>query len=148
MHRHMQLLEGGQQPFDGIRQLNGRGGIGQQGGAGNQEDDADHHESRGLDASLGNVDEFPRKQSISLVDEQQIQQGGENQNRHDGSDAFDKHFHGDSGQKNGSQAEYAADGKPHRLLGHKQHHNEQGGKNDLEPGVQPVNDAFPGEILS
>lgn len=34
-----------------------------------------------------------------------------------------------------------------RLLGHKQHDDEQGGKDDLEPGIQPVDHTFAGKVL-
>ena len=143
----MQLFQGRKQSLDGVSQLDGGRGIGQQRSAGDQEHDADHHKHGGLDAPLGNVDKLPGKQHRSLVDEQQVQQGCEDQNGNDGLDAFDKHLCRDPGQGDGKQAEHASHCQSQRLLGHKQHDDEQGGKDDLEPGIQPVDHTFSGKVL-
>ena len=87
MHRHMNLLQGTQQPLQTVGQGNGRGGIGEQEGARDEHDDSCHHQHRIADAVIGNF-ELPHLHQHIALGVEHIEDGGKHDDENHRLDAL------------------------------------------------------------
>ena len=147
VHRQLDLLKGRQQPLYAVGEGDGRGGIGQQRGARDEAQNSDRHEYRRLDALPGDLEELPLPQRVAGGKEQ-VQHRRKDDDGHHRLHGFPDHRKGNTADKIGREAEQHAQQQAPHVIRHKQHHDVEDGKQDLDAGVHFVNGALPGEILT
>ena len=148
MYRDTKLFQGTHQALKTVGQADGRGGIGQQEGAGNQHQDSAHHEYRPFQA-LGGDGKRPQPQNhLAAIGVKQVQYAGEDYDNDQRLHAPDNGFQRNPGNPDAAQQEHK-----HQTVGQpasrdKQGHDVEYRHHQLGSGVQPVNHGIPREILA
>ena len=146
MHRHMELVEGLHQPFQTVGEDDGRSSIGQQGGAGDEADDAHRHDNGIEHTLIGDADKAELEQDIA-VHKEHIQYTGKD-NEHDHRlDALEHHFDGNAGDLVAAEDKQGGNCHSLQIACQEQFHNIDRHEDDLAPGVHPVDGAGPREVL-
>ena len=148
MHRDTNFFQGTHQGFQSVRKRNGRSGIGQQEGAGNQHQDSGYHENGAFYTVHGNHNAPPLYQHPAFPGKEQVQHTGKHQNHNQGFHAAQNGFQRDGGSANDARQEnkHHAIGNP--ALREKKGNDINHHDNQLRPGIQPVNGRISREKLS
>ena len=148
MDRHMDLFQRAHQTLQPIGQGDGRRGIGQQEGAGNQHQDPARHKDSPLQSVGGNGQLPQPDQYPAGIGVKEVQHTGKDQDHNQGLHALDNGFGRDPGDPDGCQQkrQHHTVGDP--ALGAEQGNNIEHHRNQLGPGVQTVDKGGAGEILA
>ena len=142
----MDALEGPQELLQAVGEHNGRGGIGQQEGAGDEEGETEHHKEGGPEALHCDPQEIPLPQNRAGSVEN-IEQGGEHDDEQDWPHAPEEGRRADLGHGSAGGQHQKEHGIAHRPPGQKEGDDIEDGAQELGPGVQPVDGGVSREIL-
>ena len=148
VHRQAQLLQGPQQRLQAVGEGNGRRGIGQQEGAGNQHDDPGGHKNCRPDPLPGDGDAPKPGQHMVAAGVKQIQHRRQNHNDHNGLHAPQNGLGPNPGQSHRHHQKRQHQAVAHPAASHKQGHNIQYRHQELRPRVQPMYHGFAWEKLT
>ena len=148
MDRHLDLLQRIQQRLQTVRQGDGRGGVGQQEGAGDQHQDPGHHENGPLKAAQSDGNDPEVHQHGAFLGEEQIQNTGKYQDQHQRLHAPDNGFYRDGGDFDGDDQEHQHNPIAAPALCQKQCHDVHHQHDQLGSGIQPVDNGIAREILA
>ena len=103
--REVKALEGIHQPLDTVGEGDGGGGVGEEGGSGDEADDAHRHKDSGVDSLPGDFDNPPLPQDLSIHKEH-IQHRGEDDDGNHRLQAFENHHQGNLADEIGPKAQH------------------------------------------
>ena len=148
MDGYFQFFQRPQQTLQAVRQPDGRGGVGQQEGARDEQHDPQDHEEGRVEAAGGDVQKLPLEEHGALAGIEQVQNACKNQDEDDRFHALEQclethlgHCHA-IGQKEHHQA-VADKGFGQEEGDDEEHHHHQFGA-----GVQSVDEGITREILA
>ena len=147
MHRDMELLQGGQQTFQPVRQGDGRGGIGQQEGAGDQHKDTPDHEESALQPLGGNGQGTQAHQLHAAVGIENVQDRRKDQDEYQRLHSPHNGFWGNGGNFDTHQQEHQHQRIGDPVLGDKQRYDVHHSQNQLGSRIHPMNGGVAGEKL-
>ena len=147
MDRHMDLFQRAQQVLQPVGEQDGGGGVGQQEGAGNEHQDADHHEES-VEHALQRDGEDPEADQHRVPRRvEQVEDGGEDDDEHHRLHAPENGLHRHLGDGDGHGQQQEHDAVSDKGLGQEQGHDIQHHRDQLGAGVQAVDDGIAGEVL-
>ena len=150
MGRHADLLEGFQQAFNPVCQLNGRRGQSQNGCAHDEEHQSEGHEQGLIDPFPVDLEdpEIQKQRILGALGHEHIQKCREDDQDKYRLYPFVQIFRGEPRHADHQQDESENQKIRGEILHQKQIHDEQDGNQNLRPGVQLVDEGFSGNVLS
>ena len=148
MDRHLDDLQRIHQAFQPVRQGDGRGGVGQQEGRGDQHQNTHQHKGRTLRAAGGDGNAPEIHQHPAVLVKKQIQHAGENKDHHQRLHAPDDGFSRNGGNFDYCQQEQEQHAVGYPPGGNEKRHHVYDQNNELRSGVEAVNDGIAREILA
>ena len=144
----MDFFQRTQQGFQCVGEGQGRGGVGQQEGAGHQQHDTHHHKKGVKDALPGDFKDPESGNDVLPGIVESIENGGEHQQEHHRLHPPQDGFGGDGGQlyRPGQYQEHQ--GISHPPLGQEQRHDITHHADELGAGIQAVDNGLSREILA
>ena len=149
MHREVQPAQRLEQLFNGIRQHDGAGGVGEQAGARDQGHDTHGHEHRVAHALGVNGQKAQLYQRVALArHKEQVEHRREHHDGQNGLQALEDHLEGDLRHLVHQRKEQDGKGQPQRVGCRKQQHDVNNGQHQLHARVEPVHKARAREVLA
>ncbi len=146
MNGKANLLQGPQQPFQAVGEKDGGGGVSQEQGTGDEQEDTQHHEDGLPNALLGDFEnaKLPQHRTGGI---KQVQDGGEGHDEQYRLQTLEESLALDAGD--GDQEQHQHHQQP---IGDHKFTQEDGddkkqGEQQFRPGVQPVEDGVSWEVL-
>ena len=153
-HHHTQLMDGDPNLFEGAQQLfqavgehDGRGGIGEQEGAGDEKGDAQDHEESGPQTLHGDLQKLPLPNGVAGSVED-IEDGGEHDDEKDRLHATQNGLEVHFGDGDGAGQYRQKEPIGQKSLGGEEGHDIEHHEEQLGPGVQLVDDGGAREVLA
>ena len=142
-----ELFQRPQQGLQPVGEGQGGGGVGEQEGAGDEHDDADHHK-KGVDNAFAGDGEDPEGRQGLAGGVEDVEHGGEHQDKHHRLEPPQQGLRLDGGHLHHSRQGQEQNGVGDKPLAQKQGYDVADHGDQLGPWVQAVDGGVPWEVLA